>query len=353
MGSAVVSGAALVENLRLQAIGCRYLGSPFYAELAELMADDIEAGGPVWTLLGPHAEESFGAAYPIRLLGGVHRMGLSGAAPALAAHFPTTAGDGDVVRMWPVYRDLLASQPAVVLDTLRRPPQTNEVGRAASLAGGLAVVAQRTDLPIRLLEIGTSAGLNLRLDRYRFEQDGRAWGDPASTVRFAQLWAPGCPPFDAGAVIARRRGCDRDPIDATAADAALTLLSYVWPGQDARFRTLRDALEIAKTVPVAIDRADAVAWLPRQLRERAAGEATVVMHSVFWQYLSPEAQEAIVATFAEAGARATLGAPLAWLRLEPSERGTETELRLTLWPAGDEVVLATAGFHAGPVEWRA
>ena len=353
MGSGIVSVAALVENLRLQAIGCRHLGSPFYAELVELMADDVEAGGPVWTLLGAHAGESFGAAYPIRLLGGVHRMVLSGAAPALAAHFPTTGGDGDVVGMWPEYRDLLASQPAVVLDTLQRPPQTNEVGRAASLAGGLAVVAQCTDLPIRLLEIGTSAGLNLRLDRYCFEQDGIGWGDPASTVRFSQLWAPACPPFDARTVIASRRGCDRDPIDVTADDATLALLSYVWPGQDARFRTLHDALEIAKTVPVSIDRADAVEWLPHQLTERRAGQATVVMHSIFWQYLAAEAQDAIVATFADAGARGTADAPLAWLRLEPSERGTETELRLTRWPGGDEVVLATAGFHAGPVEWRA
>jgi hypothetical protein len=348
-----VSAGALAAPCRRPAIGCRHLGSPFYGELAELIAGDVEARGPVWGLLEPHAGEPFGAAYPIRLLGGVHRMVLAGSAPALAAHFPTTGGDGDVARMWPAYRDLLASRPAAVLETLRRPPQTNEVGRAASLAGGLAVVARRTGRPIRLLEIGTSAGLNLRLDRYRFEQDGRGWGDPASSVRFSQLWAPGCPPFGAGAVIASRRGCDRDPIDATGDGAALTLLSYVWPGQDARFRGLRDALEIARSAPVAIDRADAVDWLRRQLRDATVGEATVVMHSVFWQYLSPEAQEAIVATFAGAGARATLDAPLAWLRLEPSERGTETELRLTLWPGGDEVVLATAGFHAGPVEWQA
>ena len=198
--------AKLAENLRLQAVGCEFLGSPFYAGLLELMAGDAEAGGPVWTVLGPYAEEPFDAAYPIRLLGGVHRMVLSGAAPALAVHFPTTGGDGDVAATWPEYRDLLAAQPDAVLDTLRRPPQTNEVGRAASLAGGLGVVAERTRLPLRLLELGTSAALNLRLDRYWYEQDGAGWGDSKSAVRFVDLWAPARPPFEAGAVIATRRG---------------------------------------------------------------------------------------------------------------------------------------------------
>jgi hypothetical protein len=341
----------LTENLRLQAVGCEYLGSPFYAALLELMARDAEAGGPVLTLLGPHAEEGFGAAYPIRLLGGVHRMVLGGEAPALAAHFVTTGGDGDADAVWPAYRDLLAAQPDTLLDTLRRPPQTNEVGRSASLAGGMAVVARSTGLPLRLLEIGTSAALNLRVDRYWYEQDGIGWGDPSSKVRFTDLWAPARPPFEAGTVIATRRGCDRDPIDASSDDAALTLLSYVWPGQDERFRTLRDALAIATTFPVAVDRAEAGEWLPAQLAEAHSGVATVAMHSVFWQYLPLATQESIVASLAAAGARATAEAPLAWLRLEPSERGNSVELRLTSWPGGDEALLAKAGFHAGRVTW--
>jgi hypothetical protein len=75
------------------------------------------------------------------------------------------------------------------------------------------------------------------------------------------------------------------------------------------------------------------------------------MHSVFWQYLSPATRESIVATFAAAGSRATDQAPLGWLRLEPSASGNSLELRLTIWPGGDEAVLAKAGFHAGPVTW--
>jgi hypothetical protein len=353
VGSGIVTDAveSLAENLRLQARGCELLGSPFYARLLELMIVDLEAGGPVWSLLGPHADETFGAAYPIRLLGAVHHLVLSGGAPALAAHFSTTGGDGDADAAWPLYRDVLAAAPASVIDILGRPPQTNEVGRSASLAGGLATVARDTRLPLRLLEIGTSAGLNLRLDRYWYEQDGVGWGDPQTAVRFVDLWAPGRPPFESGAVVATRRGCDRDPIDASTPDASLTLLSYVWPGQDARFDTLRAALHIAGAFPITVDQADAVEWVPSQLAEPHAGLATVVMHSVFWQYLSPDARASIIASLGAAGARATADAPLAWVRLEPSESGRSLELRRTLWPGNEERVLAKAGFHAGRVTW--
>jgi hypothetical protein len=242
----------------------------------------------------------------------------------------------------------------MLLDALGHPPQTNEVGRTASLAAGLAVVAQRFGLPIRLLEIGTSAALNLRLDRYWYEQAGATWGDRTSTVRFVDLWLPDAPPFGAGARIAERRGCDRDPIDATNdPEAALTLLSYVWPGQDERFTTLRAALGIAATFPVAVDRADAAQWVPARLAERTDGVATVVMHSIFWQYLDDGRRAAIADALDHAGARTTADTPIAWLRLEPAPSGTWTELKLTCWPGAAESVLATAGFHAGPVRWPA
>ncbi len=220
------------------------------------------------------------------------------------------------------------------------------------------MIASETGLPLRLRELGSSAGLNLRLDRYWFEQDGAGWGDPTAKVRFTEFWAGGRALFERGATIVDRRGCDQDPLDATTDAARLALLSYVWPGQDQRFQVLQAALDAARDFPVTIDRADAGDWLASQVGEPAPGAVTVVYHSIFWQYLTDSTRSSIITQLRAAGARATPEAPLAWLRLEPHPQTfAPAELRLSIWPARGGVVenrlLAKTGFHLGPVEWLA
>ncbi len=341
----------LIAILIGQAHACRSLGSPFYGQLLQLLATDARDQGPTWNLLGPHSDEPFDPAYHLRLLAGVHRVVLAGSAPELSRHYPSTGGDGDATAAWPAFRDLIASPPSEVLDYMRRPPQTNEVGRSASLAAGVMFVAQQFRLPIRLLEIGSSAGLNLRMDRYWYEQDGVGWGDPDSEVRFSGLWGRNRPPFEASPAIISKRGCDRDPIDLSEEASRLQLLSYVWPGQTERFSLLAAAIEVGARYPVRIDRADGADWLPARLGESQPGSATVVFHSIVWQYLSGATRARVKSSIEEAGGAAKPGTPLAWLRLEPNEAMSWTELRLTTWPGGQERLLATAGFHMGPVRW--
>src|SRR5262249_21178556 len=84
-----------------------------------------------------------------------------------------------------------------------------------------------------------------------------------------------------------------------------------------------------------------------------ADVATVVFHSIVWQYLPDDERARVRRTIEEAGARATPAAPLAWLRFEPSADARRAELRLACWPGGDDRLLATAGFHGRPVRWLA
>ncbi|HUF85043.1 MAG TPA: DUF2332 domain-containing protein [Acidimicrobiia bacterium] len=340
----------LAGVLRAHAGYCRAVSSPFYAELMEFMAAEVEAGSAIADLMAPDAADAE-LGYRLRVLGGLHRIVLAGDAPALAYHYPTTGGDGDAAAAWPHIRGLLEEPPPALLDALTRPPQTNEAGRSAALVCGFLVVARDTGLPLRVLELGSSAGLNLRFDRYRYEQDGASFGDPGSPVRFENLWRGGRGPFDADCRVAERRGCDRNPIDATTEDGRLTLLSYVWPGQVARFELLAAALEVAGAHPVPVDRADIPDWLGEQLNDAAPGVATVVFHSVVWSYLTADEQGWVGSTLRAAGERATPEAPLAWLRLEGAPTMDHTELRLTTWPGGEEQFLARASYHIGPVTW--
>ncbi|MBM3671506.1 MAG: DUF2332 domain-containing protein [Actinobacteria bacterium] len=353
MGTARLSGGreTLASTFRRQGRGGTVLGSPLTAQLCNRMAEDVEAGGPTWSLLEPYARAPLNDAYPIRVLGGAHRLALVGDAPDYARHLPSTGGDGDLDAAWLALRALFESAPPALCDALSRPPQTNEVGRSASLIGGFLMIASQIQRPVRALEIGASAGLNLRFDHFRYQQNDRGFGPSNSAVRFAGLWSEAEPPFGAPLTVAERRGCDLDPVDIAAEEGRLTLLSYVWADQLERFDLLSAALEIAAHVPVKVDRADAGDWLGDHLGQSMPGVTTVVFHSVMWQYLSAEQQSRIRDLIVRAGDRASDDAPLAWLRLEPEGDLAYPRLRLSTWPGEQERHLANCSFHLGPIEW--
>jgi hypothetical protein len=220
------------------------------------------------------------------------------------------------------------------------------------LLGGFLEISRRTGLPLRLLEIGASAGLILRWDHYFYEAADATWGDPHSNVRITATFSGAHPDFSLRAEIAERRGCDSSPIDPTTKQGELTLKSYVWADQVGRFRRLASAIEIARRVPAHVEKANAADWLEARLARSAQGAATVVYHSIVWQYLSPRDRARIEQTVEAAGRAATPASPLGWLRFEPG--ANSAEVRLRLWPAshpGEDRLLARAGFHGSPVEW--
>ncbi|MGH7893372.1 MAG: DUF2332 domain-containing protein, partial [Candidatus Binatia bacterium] len=276
----------VTEYLRLQATYCTRLGSPLYAYLLERAAEDVVAGGPVAAVLAGYPHAPVASAMALRLMGGVHRLVLTGEASALAAHYPSAGGDGDPEGAWSAFHALVTARTERLRRLMEHGVQTNEVGRSAALVGGFLTVASETGLPLRCLEIGTSGGLNLRWDHFRYEAGDQGWGDPSSGVVLGDFQA-GAPPFDTAVSVVERSGCDPAPADPTTDAGRLTLLSYVWADQTDRLARLRAACEIARRVPATIVRANAADWLEKVLARPVAGVATVVFHSIVLQYLDP------------------------------------------------------------------
>ncbi len=345
------AGEDLARRLRALSDECAEIGSPFYARLCELMAEDAATGGPTFDVLGPTLELPFDDYHAIRMLDGVHWIVLEGGAPELESHYASLGGDSDADAAWPHLRRIIAGRPQHVIDHMAHPIQTNEPARSAAFVVGLLEIAARTGLPIRLLELGSSAGLNLHVDRYRFEADGRGVGPEGSGVRFVDHWLGGVPRFDAPFEVVARAGCDLAPVDLRDPTERTRLLSYIWPDEGNRFELNRAAVEIASADPVVIDRAPVDDWLDEQLAPGLPdGVATVVFHSLVWLYLPPETQARIRARLEEVGAATTDRAPLAWLRYEQeSDHKGACDLRLTLWPGGEDELLATGSHHNTPI----
>lgn len=340
-------------RFRSQAQHCRAAGSPLTAALLEGAAEEMGRSGPVRDLLLPLEPDPAGSAPALRLAGALHRLVLERRAPALALHYPSVGGTAPAAEAWAAAREVVRDEP-LLPELVRRPVQTNEVGRSAVLLGGLLHVAARTGLPVRLLEIGASAGLLLRVDAYAYEVGDRVLGDPASPVRLVQPWYGTAPP-DGPLRIADRRGCDPGPLDPTTTEGRLTLTSYVWADQVERLERLRGALQVAARLPAPVERLPASAFLERELAEPAPGVVTVVWQSVVRQYLDPDERQRVEDLLAAAGERATPEAPLARLSLEPESLGAgrfRFLVELTRRPGGAPELLADAEGHGPPVGWH-
>jgi len=327
----------LSRRLRRQAAWCTELGSPFYASLLESTADDLEMEGPAMDVLSGFEEEGAEAALALRLMGAVHRLVLEGAVPDLAVRYPSSGGDGDATAAWPAFRQALADHRERIRALLASGCQTNEVGRSAALLGGFLEVAHRAKKPLRILEIGASAGFNLRWDRYRYESSEGAWGDESSHVRFDHSYEVS-PPFNRTVDVVERKGCDLNPIDAATAEGALTLRSFVWADQLGRMAQLDCAIETAAEIPVDVERIAAADFLERELARPRDDVATVVFHSVFMQYVKHSERERILAVLEREGPH--------HLSLEPGATAdTRFEVRL------DGELLGTSMAHGSRVRW--
>jgi hypothetical protein len=339
----------MAEAFRTQIGWCRTAGAPFTADLLEAMLRDFEAGGGWRRLLGNWPADPLADAASLRAVGGAHRLALMGIEPCAGAFAML---DRDPAALDEVAR-ATARWPEMG-EWLKNPPQTNEVMRSAVFLGGFLEVARAQGLPLRLREMGSSAGLNLLWDRYRFRLGDTVWGSEESPVRLEPRWE-GHSPGPVEIAIASRRGVDQLPIDLADPEQRVRLLSYIWADQAERMERVRGALHLAQQDPPPVDHADAADWVEAELAELPEGQTTVLYHSFVWHYLPTATQDRVQAALEAAGARARADAGLAYLsfELKPGvvDGAEQAKLALTLWPGGERRVLAEAHPHGRCVRW--
>ncbi|SFH97132.1 hypothetical protein SAMN05216304_101181 [Bosea sp. OK403] len=161
--------------------------------------------------------------------------------------------------LWLALARTIVSHDAFLHDYLDSAPQTNEVRRSSALLGGGLIIAREFGLPLSLLEIGASAGLNLGFEQYHYELGTAAYGQADSAVVIRSEWRGGPPKLATPLAVARRRACDLNPLDASSDRDRQRVLSYIWPDQSARVETTEAAFDFAAGMPWRVEQADAAA----------------------------------------------------------------------------------------------
>jgi len=309
------------------------------AILPDLLEDtELEARLSNW----PGDPGPSGHSLPLRLAGALHALQLGGDA-GLGAIYPPSAPDDAAFSAG--IAQALETHATAINEFIDRPPQTNEVRRAAFIIAAASVVADRFGLPLRLFELGASAGLNLNFDRFALSTNHwtRGAGDPVLTL--TPDWT-GVPLPDVPFTVAERRGVDLTPLDPVT--DRRRLLAYLWPDQPERMTLTRAALALP---PAPVDAGDAGDWLPARLHP-TPGQTQLIYHTIAWQYFPAPVQARLRDAIETAGKSAMPDTPLALASME-ADGGDGAALSLRLWPGDETLHLGRADFHGRWIRWHA
>jgi hypothetical protein len=257
---------------------------------------------------------------PNVLLAAAHDLVLRGVDHPLGAWYAQAAaggslGDAALDAAAGAFVDLVLDQrDEVALLLATRRTNTNECGRSAVLAPALRWAAARLDAEdgLALLDGGTSAGLNLRLDRYLLDYgDAGRTGSADAPVRVRCSVEGPAPIADEVVPLLGRVGLDRSPVDLDDETQARWLVACVWP-DTGRLERTRAAIEVARTHPVEVVEGDLVDGLPTALARLPRGAPVVVTTTWVLAYLRPEHR----LRFVDALATASETVPIVWVSAE-------------------------------------
>jgi hypothetical protein len=223
--------------------------------------------------------------------------------------------------------------------------QTNEVQRAWALLPAFLTVADGR--PFDLIELGPSAGLNLLWDRYRYAYSTGVWGESALELSGNDRVPPPAPLFERRVEVARRRGIDRNPVDATSEHGARLLKAFVWADQTGRLERLQRAIDVVRQDPPQLIRGDYVDTLPALLADRIEGVHLVVFQTASTMYLN----EAALTRLHGALQEAALVEPLTYLGTGRAPDDDGFALEVEDWPGGARERLAVFDFHGDWLDW--
>ncbi|MGD6816364.1 DUF2332 domain-containing protein [Metabacillus sp. 113a] len=155
--------------------------------------------------------------------------------------------------------------------------QTNEVRRCAYLYPLFCLIYEQTKKPLALIEIGTSAGLQLLWDKYSYSYNtNEVVGNKQSRLHITSELKGETTlyPFLAPPPVATRVGIDLNTVDLTDEEEYLWLKSLIWTEHKERLMMFERAASYIKECPVQLVEGDGVSLLS-EIVNSVSNESTV------------------------------------------------------------------------------
>lgn len=320
----------------------RTYAGPLYAALSAQIADDNELLAIARHVRRPPVPNVFFAA--------VHFLLAQAQEHELAAFYGSLCDNPrPAAEAYPSFRHFVLANKARLIPLLEtRITQTNEVSRCSFLLPAFTLVYESAGRrSLALIDVGCSAGLHLRWDRYHYDYGVAQVGDPRATVSLTcELRGRTIPRLPATfPECTFRLGIDLNPVDLRDPIERRWFEALIWPEHATRRRFAAAAIDELLRDPPAIVKGDARDVLEGQLDAVPSDTTLVVYNSAALCQGGAVEQKAIANVLTAFSSRR----PIHWLSCESQEM----LLRAVDHGRIVETKLANIDGHGRWLEWLA
>ncbi|MBM7553035.1 hypothetical protein JOC33_001933 [Thalassobacillus pellis] len=226
-----------------------------------------------------------GQPIPNLLFGAVHYLLLQGTDHQLKEYYPSLVDKPKKnSHLFEAFKDFCLENGKEIKSILKNKlVQTNEVRRCAYLYPVFCYIYQQTNKPLSLIEIGTSAGLQLLWDHYSYSYGTEnIYGKNDSFVHLTSNVREGELPhhlLSLNPPVNDRRGFDLHVSDLTKKEDFLWLKALIWPEHKDRLVNFEDSVKQLRLNPPHLIEGDGVALLTEAAEEISADTTLCIFHT--------------------------------------------------------------------------
>ncbi|MBY6038032.1 DUF2332 domain-containing protein [Fictibacillus nanhaiensis] len=225
-----------------------------------------------------------GQPAPNLLFGSVHHLLLSGKQHELSDYFPSlTKQPKKITDSFESFKNFCEMyQDEIILLLQTKLVQTNEVRRCGYLYPCFSYIYSRIHKPLALIEIGTSAGLQLFWDRYRYSYNtGKLYGNHLSDVLIKSEIKGMDEPYllTESPPVSHRFGLDLHINDVTDPEDAGWLNALIWPEHHERRELFQNAARYVNKEEVTFIEGDGVSLFPQIIDQISKDSMICVFHT--------------------------------------------------------------------------
>lgn len=275
--------------------------SPLYVCLSENIAENRE-------LLRLSSYSKEGQPVPNLLFGAVHYLLLQGRHDPLAMYYGSLVDEPEAAEeAFPAFQQFCENYREEIIPILAsKHVQTNEVRRCAYLYPVFCSIYASMQRPLSLIEIGTSAGLQLHWDRYGYFYPSKPeviYGNPNSGLVLAaeirgKDWPdllPLSPP------VTDRIGIDLHVNDLSDEEDCLWLQALIWPEHAERRANFIQAAAIASIGGTRLVQGNAIKLLAGLAAETDSESVLCIFHTHVANQLSEQEKTELLLTIKQLG----------------------------------------------------